>query len=258
MSRASEKLATKNEIIKHENKGLRETIKLPKTKRKATKAMGLFNPEENSGQPVFFSPAKVELARQRLAHKEQAEEQRKQAIEDRRLQTAIAREEKAQGLTERKEQRAAARQALQERRAQEKAEREREREMKRVQKLEEASRQKEERLVRTAERLAIRQAKLQLSAAPKVGVRGTQRAGGHRENKGPRKRLHAIASPKRGNPATPNKRSNRKTSPAKNLIANNFGANSLHVVRRSRREPWVPTSQSLRSGRRTKPPSHIF
>ncbi|KAE8412366.1 hypothetical protein BDV36DRAFT_271694 [Aspergillus pseudocaelatus] len=54
MSRVSERVATENKIFKHENKALPETIKLQKRKRKARKAMGLFNPEENGGQPVFF------------------------------------------------------------------------------------------------------------------------------------------------------------------------------------------------------------
>jgi hypothetical protein len=89
ISRASEKLATHFEIVQHENRGLREAIKVEKRKRKRRKAMGLFDPEETGGQPVFFSPAKVELARQRFADQEQAEEQRKQAIADRRLKTAI-------------------------------------------------------------------------------------------------------------------------------------------------------------------------
>lgn len=43
------------------------------------------------------------LARQRLADQEQAEERRKQALEDRRLQNAIARAEKAREAAERKE-----------------------------------------------------------------------------------------------------------------------------------------------------------
>ena len=81
-------------------------------KRKRRKTSGLSNPEESGGRPVFFSPAKVELLRQRQMDKAQADEQRKQAIQDRRLKITISREEKAREYSEKKKQRAAMRQAL--------------------------------------------------------------------------------------------------------------------------------------------------
>ncbi|KAM4060322.1 DDE superfamily endonuclease [Hirsutella rhossiliensis] len=138
LSRASEKLATQYELVQHENRDLQEALKLAHKKGKRRKALGLFNPEESGGQPVFFSPAKVELARRRQTDKAQADEQRKQAIEDRRLQ------------------------ALREQRSREKTERAAEREAKRAEKREAAAKLKAE---------AIREVKFEVAATSKPAVR---------------------------------------------------------------------------------------
>ncbi|KJZ68909.1 hypothetical protein HIM_11695 [Hirsutella minnesotensis 3608] len=169
LSRASEKLATQYELVQHQNRGLQEALKLAHKKGKRRKALGLFNPEESGGQPVFFSPAKVELARRRQMDKAQADEQRKQAIEDRRLQLSILREEKARASAEKKKQRVALRQALQEQRSREKTKRAAERETKRAQKLEAAAKLKAERAARKAERQAIREVKFEVAATSKPG-----------------------------------------------------------------------------------------
>ncbi|KAL2861000.1 uncharacterized protein BJX67DRAFT_386096 [Aspergillus lucknowensis] len=217
--------------------------------------MGLFNVEENGAQPVFFSPAKVELVRQRQMDQEQADEQCKQAIEDRRLQTVIAREEKARESAEKKKQRAAARQALQERRAREKAERAAEREAKRAQKLEEVAKQKAERIARKAELQAIREAKLRAAGASKAGQRGHKRQGSRAKSERPPKQPRATSTQQCNN-----KKGGKATAESKSLVDRSYNSTSLiatatPVVQRKRRQMWKPVSQSLRSGRVTKPPA---
>ncbi|KAM4062396.1 DDE superfamily endonuclease [Hirsutella rhossiliensis] len=160
LSRASEKLATQYELVQHENRDLQEALKLAHKKGKRRKALGLFNPEESGGQPVFFSPAKVELARRRQTDKAQADEQRKQAIEDRRLQVAISREEKARESAEKKNS------GLQCVRPCESS-----REAKRAEKREAAAKLKAERSAREAERQAIREVKFEVAATSKPAVR---------------------------------------------------------------------------------------
>jgi hypothetical protein len=56
--RAGEKLVTELNITRHKNKGLRDVIIHEKKKRKRGKAMHLYDPGENEGQALFFSPAK--------------------------------------------------------------------------------------------------------------------------------------------------------------------------------------------------------
>jgi hypothetical protein len=256
--RAAEKLASQHEIVQHENQDLRAALNLACKKPKRRKAMGLFNVEENGGQPVFFSPAKVELVRQRQMDQEQADEQRRQAIENRRLQTAITREERAREAAKKKEQRAATRLALQEQRVQEKADRAAKREARRAQKSEEATRQKAERIARMVERQTIREAKLQAAAAPKADVRGHKRHGSGDKIEGGRKRLHMTGTQQRNNQAKKKVNPDSMTPEATIGDPINSMVKSASTGQRKRRKPWRPISQSLRSGRKTKPPGDYF
>lgn len=258
LSRAAEKLASRHEIVQHENRDLLAALNMACKKQTRRKAMGLFNVEDNGGQPVFFSPTKVELVRQRQMDQEQADEQRQQAIEDRRLQRAIAREEKAREAAEKREERIALRQALQAQRAREKAERVAEREAKRAQKSEEADRQKAERIARKAERQAIREAKLQAAAVLKAGVRGHKRRDSGDKNDGCRKRLRTTGTQQRNKQNNRKKKPNSKTSEATVGDSTNPIAKSASPGQCKCREPWRPISQSLRSGRKTKPPRDYF
>jgi hypothetical protein len=117
-----EKLVAENEILRHEIQGLRKAIKEEKKKRKRGKTMGLLEKGENPSQPLFFSPSRVGRARQRAADEAEAERQRKQAIQDRKLQIARARAERALEKEERKAARVAAREAAEAERARKKAE----------------------------------------------------------------------------------------------------------------------------------------
>jgi hypothetical protein len=120
---ASEKLATKLEISQYENQGLKRALVQEKKKRKRGKRLSLFEEGENLGQARFFSPSRVERARQRVANEAEAERQRKQAIQDRRLKVARVRAEKAREKERRKAARVTTREAAKAEREREKAER---------------------------------------------------------------------------------------------------------------------------------------
>lgn len=156
--RAGEKLATELEIVRHENQGLRKAVLHEKKKRKRGKAMNLYDPEENGGQALFFSPAKVARVRQRVAAEEQAERQRKQTASDKKLQAAIARDEKARETEEKKIVRDLARQAAREQLAQEKAERQAVRQAQRVQKTTETTKRKRDAAEAKVQRVRVKEA----------------------------------------------------------------------------------------------------
>ena len=119
--RAAEKLATELEIVRHENQGLRPAVIHEKKKGKRGKAMNLYDPDENEGQALFFSPGKVARVRQRFADAEEAERQRKQTASDKKLQAAIAGDEKAREAEEKRNRRVIIRQAAREQLALEKS-----------------------------------------------------------------------------------------------------------------------------------------
>ncbi|KAK5139604.1 hypothetical protein LTR04_003455, partial [Oleoguttula sp. CCFEE 6159] len=118
-----EKLATKLEISQHENQGLKRALVQERKKRKRGKRLNLYEEGENPGQARFFSPSRVERARRQAADEAEAERQRKQAIQDRKLKVARARVEKAREKEERKAARVIAREAAKAEREREKAER---------------------------------------------------------------------------------------------------------------------------------------
>jgi hypothetical protein len=105
--------------------------------------MHLYDPEEKEGQALFFSPAKIGRMRERAADNEQAEEQRKQIVSDKKLQKAIVRDEKARKAEEKRIARDLARQAAREELAHEKAERQAIREAKKAQKATEAAKRRQ-------------------------------------------------------------------------------------------------------------------
>ena len=72
LARACEKLVINNEILEHENGGLRQALQNEKKRRKRGKKMGLF-PKDEPGQAMFFSPAKIAAVR---SHQEELEAQK--------------------------------------------------------------------------------------------------------------------------------------------------------------------------------------
>ena len=71
--RAGEKLAVENKVLRKENEGLRGAIFEEKRKRKRGKTFNFYEEGEQEGQALFFSPAKVARARERVAAQEEAE-----------------------------------------------------------------------------------------------------------------------------------------------------------------------------------------
>jgi regulator of replication initiation timing len=71
--RAREKLASENKILRIENEGLRETIFEKKRKKKRGKTLNFHEKGEQTGQALFFSPAKITRARERAAALKKAE-----------------------------------------------------------------------------------------------------------------------------------------------------------------------------------------
>ena len=72
LARAAEKLVINNDILEHENRGLRETLQTEQKRRKRGKKMGLFS-KNKPGQAMFFSPTKIAAVR---AHQDELEAQK--------------------------------------------------------------------------------------------------------------------------------------------------------------------------------------
>jgi len=123
--RASEKLAIRNEILEHDNQGLRTALVNEKKRRKRGKPAGLFD-QERPREAQFFSPAKVAAVRSRINELEQQKQLKKTEAEERRRNRAAEKERKAQEALTRREERGKARE----------------------EKLQQKEREKEERLVR--------------------------------------------------------------------------------------------------------------
>ena len=128
MIHAAEVFATENEILRHENQGLRCAIKKEKKRRKRGKPLGLLDEDDLPDQALFFSPTKVERARQRFHEQKEIEKQEKQTKADKHLQQAITRSEKQREKEERRialtTQRAIAKEERERLKAEKRAERE--------------------------------------------------------------------------------------------------------------------------------------
>jgi hypothetical protein len=249
--RAGEKLATELEIVRHENQGLRKAILHEKKKRKRGKAMNLYDPEENEGQALFFSPAKIARVRQRVADEEEAERQRKQNISDKKLQAAIARDEKAREAQEKKIARNLARQTAREQLAQEKAERQAVRQAQRAQKAAETTKRKQDAVEAKAQRLQVKE-------AAQKGAKFKKRSLDMNESERPKKRPRTQASCSRI--AT---NSNDSTDVTDTIAVRRTGdtlstGNSLQLSNRMRNAGSRPISLPLRSGRNTRLPARFL
>ena len=102
LARAAEKLVINNDILEHENRGLRKALQTEKKRRKRGKKISLFSKNE-PGQAMFFSPAKIAAVR---AHQDELEAQKEQERLDKELQRqakAAERELKAQEARQRRE-----------------------------------------------------------------------------------------------------------------------------------------------------------
>jgi DDE superfamily endonuclease len=247
---ASEKLATELEIVRYENQGLRKAIFYEKKKRKRGKAMNLYDPEENEGQALFFSPAKIARVRQRVADETQAEHQRKQAASDKKLQTAIARDEKAREAEEKKIARNLMRQATREQLALEKVERQAARQAQRAQKAAETAKRKQDAAKAKAQRVQVKEA-IQKSA--KLKTRSLE----VNESERPKKRPRTYAS---GSRIAANL--DDSTSPLDTRVVQLAGdtlstIDTAQPSNRMRNAGRRPISLPLRSGRNSRLPARF-
>ena len=103
--RASQKLATRAELLEHENTGLRQALIDEKGRRKRGKAMGL-NGRDEAGQAIFYSPAKIAAVRAEHEELRAQKEQEKREKEAKKQEQALAKERKKQELQGRRENRA--------------------------------------------------------------------------------------------------------------------------------------------------------
>ena len=103
--RAGQKLATKVDLLEHENAGLREALIKEKGRRKRSKPMGLRGKDE-AGQAVFFSPARIAAVRAEKERLEAQKEQEQQAKELKKQEQAIEKERKKQEVQNRRKERA--------------------------------------------------------------------------------------------------------------------------------------------------------
>lgn len=153
--RACGKLAIKNELLKHENTGLRAALVEEKKKRKRGRGMGLFD-KERPGEAQFFSPAKVAAVRQRAEETEIENRLQKSLAEEKRIQQAREKEEKARA----------------------KAEKAREREEKKQAKIVEREQLAKQREERKAEKLILKQIQLEKGAQLAAEREGRRKRGG--------------------------------------------------------------------------------
>jgi DDE superfamily endonuclease len=251
MLRAGEKLATELDIVRHENQGLRKAVFHEKKKRKRGKAMNLYDPEENEGQALFFSPAKIARVRQRVADEEQAEHQRKQIASDKKLQAAIARDEKAREAEEKKITRNLARQAAREQLAQEKAERQAVRQAQRAQKAAETAKRKRDAAEAKTQRIRAKEVTQKSAKSKKRSLEVDES-----ERSIKRPRTHASRSRIATN-------SDDSIIPLDTTVVRLAGdtvstVNSAQLSNRMRNAEGRPISLPLRSGRNTRLPARFL
>jgi hypothetical protein len=91
VSSALHSLQVKNELLHHENKGLRDALTTKKKHRKKSNTMDLQQRKEYQSSAVFWSPRKVREARVREGVKQQeAEEEKLQKSRRKELKAATA------------------------------------------------------------------------------------------------------------------------------------------------------------------------
>ncbi|EED12254.1 conserved hypothetical protein [Talaromyces stipitatus ATCC 10500] len=102
--KALQKYAVQNEILEHQQQGLVDALIGEKKQQKRGRPLDLID-KDNSGEAQFFSPGRIEAARQRIQNIESQKEQGKIEAANRRTQKAFARQQKAQEIQERRETR---------------------------------------------------------------------------------------------------------------------------------------------------------
>ena len=96
LTKAIVKLATENTLLHQENLGLREAFLNEKKRRQRGKALLLQPPEQYAGGAVFYSPSKVQRARELQQQKELNEEQSQHQKDEAKQQRAEQKQLKLQ------------------------------------------------------------------------------------------------------------------------------------------------------------------
>ena len=108
LSQTIHSMAVRNTLLTHENNRLREALVNEKKKRKRGKALLLEAPAQYDGGAVFWSPQKVQEARDRQAQKDANEKALRHQKEEDQLLREAQKAEKARMLEERKRTKAVA------------------------------------------------------------------------------------------------------------------------------------------------------
>jgi len=169
MIKAAQKLVIRNEILEHQYKGLLTALVNEKKRQKRGKPLGLID-KDNLGKAQFFSPSKVEAARQRIQDIESQKEQEKIEAANRRTQKAIEREQRDREAQERRETRL---REQEERRCQkelEKEQRRMEREAKKQAKYDQERQEKQVKLKRRRSKHVIESNEEASSKKQKTGI----------------------------------------------------------------------------------------
>ncbi|MFL6546931.1 MAG: hypothetical protein ACJ8LM_17345 [Candidatus Udaeobacter sp.] len=116
-----EKLTTENSILTHENEGLRKAVFIEKSRRKRGKPLFHLLREDNEVKAMFFSPSKIQAARDSQTHKQQEKQRLEAEKQHEKLQRLLEKENKAKAVQQRKcdreEARARKQQEMKERKA---------------------------------------------------------------------------------------------------------------------------------------------
>ena len=116
-----EKLTSENSILTHENEGLRKAVFIEKSRRKRGKPLFHLLREDNEVKAMFFSPSKIQAARDSQTHKQQEKQRLEAEKQHEKLQRLLEKENKAKAVQQRKcdreEARARKQQEMKERKA---------------------------------------------------------------------------------------------------------------------------------------------
>ena len=99
-------LSLENMLLKQQNNGLKQSLINEKKRRKRGKPLLLDFPTENNGGAMFFSPTKVQRARDQQAQKDANAIAERQQKEVDKVRKEAEKAEKAQKVKERKAMRA--------------------------------------------------------------------------------------------------------------------------------------------------------
>ncbi|EED19578.1 conserved hypothetical protein [Talaromyces stipitatus ATCC 10500] len=100
--KAAQKLIIRNEILEHQYKGLVNALVNEKNRQRRGRPLGLID-KENPGEAQFFSPSRVEAAKQRIQDIESQKEQDKINAAILRTQKALERERRDRENQEKRE-----------------------------------------------------------------------------------------------------------------------------------------------------------